>query len=83
MGKIKIRPIDIWVEEVDAEEGENTERFSVFIPQLPGCVSCGDTEEEAMRMIIEALGLLLDSYHDDSVSVPWVEGRCETVGASQ
>jgi len=30
--------------------------YSVYVPDLPGCVSCGDTEEEALAMIREAIG---------------------------
>lgn len=29
--------------------------FSVWVPDLPGCVSSGDTKEEALAMIGEAI----------------------------
>jgi len=38
-----------------AEEGG----FTVYVPSLPGCVSEGDTREEALRNIGEAIGLFL------------------------
>lgn len=34
-----------------AEDGS----FSVYVPDLPGCVSCGDTTEEALQNIKEAI----------------------------
>jgi predicted RNase H-like HicB family nuclease len=41
--------------EYDAEAGA----FSVVCPELPGCASAGDTEEEAKRNIKEAIELYL------------------------
>lgn len=34
-----------------------TERWSAVFPELPGCASAGDTEEEAVRNAREALEL--------------------------
>jgi len=39
-----------------AEEGG----FTAYVPSLPGCVSEGDTREEALRNIREAIGLYLE-----------------------
>ena len=33
--------------------------FSAICPELPGCASAGDTEEEARRNIVEAIRLYL------------------------
>ena len=38
--------------------------YSVFIPALPGCVSEGDTIEEAQAGIVEAAEGWLASQHD-------------------
>ncbi len=43
------------VVEYDAE----TEQFSIYCPELPGCASYGDTEEEARENIKEAIDLYL------------------------
>ena len=37
-----------------------TKSFAVHCPELPGCTSCGDTEEEAMKNIQEAIDLYLE-----------------------
>jgi predicted RNase H-like HicB family nuclease len=35
---------------------ESEEGFIVWVPALPGCVSQGDTEEEALANIADAIG---------------------------
>jgi predicted RNase H-like HicB family nuclease len=44
--------------------------ITVTFPDLPGCVSCGGTDEEAVRMAEEALGLHLSSMGDDGETIP-------------
>ncbi len=46
--------------------------FSVFVPELPGCVSQGETREEALAMIKEAIAVYLESLeaHGDPVPPP-------------
>jgi len=39
--------------------------YSVIVPSLPGCVSEGDTREEALKNIREAIGLYLEPVDDD------------------
>jgi predicted RNase H-like HicB family nuclease len=39
--------------------------FTVYVPSLPGCISEGDTEEEALTNIQEAIELYLESVEDD------------------
>ena len=41
--------------------------FTVFVPALPGCISEGETEEEALRNIQEAIELYLEPVEDDWV----------------
>ena len=40
--------------------------FTVFAPALPGCVSEGETRDEALRNIREAIELYLESVEDDA-----------------
>jgi len=41
--------------------------FTVYVPSLPGCVSEGDTVEEALKNIQEAIELYLEAVEDDWV----------------
>jgi len=38
--------------------------FAAYCPELPGCTSAGDTEEEAFRNIREAIELYLEPTGD-------------------
>jgi predicted RNase H-like HicB family nuclease len=42
--------------------------FTVYVPSLPGCISEGDTEEEALKNIKEAIQLYLEPIEDDVLS---------------
>ena len=39
------------------EHDPDTKRWAAFFPELPGCASAGDTEEEAIHNAKEALEL--------------------------
>ncbi len=41
--------------------------YTVYVPSLPGCISEGDSVEEAMRNIQEAIELYLEPVEDDIV----------------
>jgi predicted RNase H-like HicB family nuclease len=40
--------------------------FTVYVPSLPGCISEGDTEKEALDNIKEAIVLYLEPVDDDA-----------------
>lgn len=42
--------------------------YTVTVPSLPGCISEGDTKEEAINNIKEAIELYLEPVEDDFVS---------------
>jgi len=44
--------------------------YTVFAPSLPGCISEGNTKEEALRNIKEAIELYLEPIEDDEVLPP-------------
>lgn len=39
--------------------------YTVFVPSLPGCISEGNTREEALHNIREAIELYLEPVDDD------------------
>jgi predicted RNase H-like HicB family nuclease len=42
--------------------------FTVYVPSLPGCISEGDSKEEALKNIKEAISLYLEPTEDDQIS---------------
>lgn len=42
--------------------------YTVYVPSLPGCISEGDTVEEALANIEEAIELYLEPVDDDWVA---------------
>jgi len=43
--------------------------YTAIVPSLPGCISEGDTKEEALKNIREAIELYLESVEDDTFKV--------------
>jgi len=41
--------------------------YTVYVPSLPGCISEGDTKEEAIKNIQEAIELYLEPVEDDMI----------------
>ncbi|MFZ3235808.1 MAG: type II toxin-antitoxin system HicB family antitoxin [Stellaceae bacterium] len=49
--------------------------YVVSAPALPGCVSQGDTREEALANIQEAIGLYIEDCRDAGDPVPTEAGK--------
>jgi predicted RNase H-like HicB family nuclease len=47
--------------------------YTAIVPALPGCISEGDTREEALRNIQEAIKLYLEPVDDDLQARPDAE----------
>lgn len=47
--------------------------FTAYVPSLPGCVSEGDSREEAFNNIREAIDLYLEPVEDDLAGKEGVE----------
>lgn len=48
-------------------ESQKEGGYTVYVPSLPGCISQGETYEEALENIKEAIGLHLEPDEDDLV----------------
>jgi len=44
--------------------------YSAYVPDLPGCIACGDTLEETEQLIREAIELYIDALQEDGQPVP-------------
>ena len=44
--------------------------YSVFVPDIDGCFSQGDTLEEAIEMVTDAIGLCLEEFSERQEEVP-------------
>ncbi len=47
--------------------------FTAVVPSLPGCISEGETRDEALANIREAIELYLEPVEDDLSSIPGAE----------
>ncbi len=47
--------------------------YTVYVPTLPGCVSQGETAEEAMANIREAIDVYMESLRERKIALPQVE----------
>jgi predicted RNase H-like HicB family nuclease len=47
--------------------------YTVYVPSLPGCISEGDTREEALGNIKEAIELYMEPVEDDLTLPPDTE----------
>lgn len=47
--------------------------YGVFFPDIPGCISAGDTLEEAIEMSKEALSLHLSEMINDNDECPMID----------
>lgn len=44
--------------------------YSAYVPDLPGCVACGDTMEETTALMKEAIELYIEALKEDGRPVP-------------
>jgi len=70
-----MREFDVYLE--PAEEGG----YVVTVPALPGCVSEGDTREEALENIKDAIEGYLAVAREHGISLPNVETEVVEVAA--
>jgi len=59
------------------EKGEHN--YSAYVPDLPGCVSVGDTLDEVKAEIREAIAFHLDGMREDGTPIPQPSSRAEYV----
>lgn len=53
--------------------------FGAYVPDLPGCVAVGETRDEAMQLIREAIELHIESLRETGEPVPQPHSSVEKV----
>lgn len=56
--------------------------YSAYVPDLPGCVACGDTPDEVRRLIREAVPLHIESLRNHGEPVPAPSATTDVVHAA-
>jgi predicted RNase H-like HicB family nuclease len=62
---------------VVVERGENS--WGTHVPDLPGCVAVGETRDEALRLVREAIGFHIDGLKQDGSPIPPPSSESEFV----
>jgi predicted RNase H-like HicB family nuclease len=55
------------------------ESFGAYVPDLPGCVAAGETREEVLTLIREAIEFHLEGLREDGQPIPKPSSSSEVV----
>ena len=50
------------------EKGDSS--YGAFVPDLPGCIAVGETKQETIELISEAIEFHIEGLHEDGSIVP-------------
>ena len=50
------------------EKGESS--YGAYVPDLPGCIASGETKEEVLRLIYEAIEMHIRGLKEDGEIIP-------------
>lgn len=53
--------------------------FSAYVPDLPGCISVGETKEEVKSYIQEAIIFHIEGMKEDGLKVPFATTEAVTM----
>jgi len=62
---------------VIVEQGETS--WGAYVPDLPGCVAAGDSREEVLKLIREAIDFHIDGLRENGEVVPLPHSFVELV----
>ncbi len=62
---------------VIVEEGKTS--FGAYVPDLPGCIAVGETKEEVLRLIQEAIEFHIAGLQEDGQTIPEPSSSLEYV----
>jgi len=61
---------------------EGSESWGAYVPDLPGCVAVGETRQEALELIREAIEFHLDGMREDGDPIPEPHSYSEVIQVS-
>jgi predicted RNase H-like HicB family nuclease len=53
--------------------------YSAYVPDLPGCITVGDTKEETMKHMQEAIQLHIEAMQEEGLDIPESSSEALTV----
>ena len=56
------------------EEGDSS--YGAFVPDLPGCIAVGETKQETIELISEAIEFHIEGLHEDGNIIPTPHSHC-------
>jgi predicted RNase H-like HicB family nuclease len=56
--------------------------YSAYVPDLPGCVTCGDSPDEVRHLIREAVALHIESLRQHNEPIPQPSSTADVVEAA-
>lgn len=62
---------------VVVERGEKS--WGAYVPDLPGCVAVGDTRDQVLQLIRQAIDFHIDGLRQDGLPVPGPSSESEFV----
>jgi predicted RNase H-like HicB family nuclease len=62
------------------EKGETS--YGAYAPDIPGCVAVGETKEETLILIKEAIEFHIEGLKEDGQRIPFPHHSSETVEVS-
>ncbi len=62
------------------ERGENS--WGAHVPDLPGCIAVGETRDEVVQLIREAIDFHIETLRQDGLPVPSPSSESEFVEVS-
>ena len=58
---------------------QGIESFGAYVPDLPGCVAVGDTRDEVLELIHEAIEFHLEDLREDGQPIPQPSSSSELI----
>lgn len=59
------------------EKGKTS--YGAYVPDLPGCVAAGETREEVLRLIYEAIEFHIEGLKEDGEIIPEPSSSIEII----